>query len=246
MSNMGGITVDVRGFTRDMKTFAEQYGVEVGIVMRNQMRLWGEDLIRNTPHKNAKRKAVNAAIKSQLEGIFGRMRPGPLRWFRQKLMAGDFGGNLAIFDEIDMAAHHKANRNPRTGESRSISGAVKLGPWTFSRKPYVTTAQFNKYVRTVQERVGKARAAWLPMAKRWGGRSPAEWILRHKSTSRGSTTDLFKTDGSGYLEGRGVFRYNANKMESTSKFTARKRQTDLEKHLKKRIRAVVAAESARR
>ena len=65
-----GMTVDVAGFKKQVNTFAQRWGLDAGMVMRDQMRLWAEDLVRNTPHKSATKARVNAAITRQLKRIF--------------------------------------------------------------------------------------------------------------------------------------------------------------------------------
>jgi len=245
MAETSGITVDDMGFRRQVDDFARRYGLDAGIVMRDQMRLWAEDLVRNTPHKSATRKKVGDAIMRQLKSIFGRFRrASSLTWFRKKMIDGSWGGDVTIFDEVNMAAHHRQRRGV-AGKVRPLKKSIRVGSWTFGNKPQVSAREFNAYARKVKARIGQARAAWLPALIRWRGRMPASWITRHGSRF-GRTLDRMMKDGSGFLLMAGKFKYNVNSIRSMVKFTARKRKNDLDRHLQKRLDKLVAQENMRK
>jgi len=243
----GAITVDVRGFKSQVDKIARQWGVNSSDVMRDQMALWAEDLVRNTPHKNAKRKAINDAIRRNVEGVFEATETAAhLRWFQKKLAEGSWGPDVDIFDQVPMDQHYARYRNPRTGKVRRVKGGVKVGGFDMSRKLHVTKRDRNAFVRKKQKSTGKARARWLPAIRRWGGRSPASWIARHSNAGMGRATDAMNKDGDGYLEAAGFFKFNERKISGVVQFTGRKRETDVTKHLQKRMEKVVKRENARR
>lgn len=234
-----GIDVDVPRFKREVQRFAKKYGLTAKDVMLDQMRLWAADLANNTPHKSASYKKGREAVKRDCEKVFGRI--DTVR--NLNLLRKIAGSDTDIFGDVSMRSWHQAQRSSSGRVKTPHPGSVKIGKWTFTKKPHVTKREFNAYVRKRQKSVGRMRAGWLPGILRFGAKRPATWVTRH-GTSDGAARDMMKATGSGYLEMSNRVPY-ARRVASVVAFTARKRVTDLTKHLHKRL-AKLADEENRR
>ena len=223
-------------FKAHVRRLAEKYGLSAKDIMLDQMRLWITQLAKLTRPK--KLSEGRKTIEKQLLAIFAPMKSAKaLKLYRgiaeQK---GTFPQYLFGLDPSEFPSFHQSRRNSR-GRTRKSSTTYAVGPKTFSDKAHVKRADFNRYKREVQKRVGRMKAGWIPATKLFKAKMPS-WVLRHVKAS-GDATDRMKKDGNGFLEGRNKTNYVSRHLTpDLVKITADTRTKDLTDKLELRLRGL--------
>lgn len=197
MSRAGGsITYDPRKFLDALKTVSREAGVSMSNLIRYQMALWVNDLIKRTAgdpkNTSGHRRAGQEAIRRDLSKIFVAIdNPSVLqKW--QDAAKGDsiyryndqkkrFRVRAKLLKET-MERWHTQNRDRRSG--RTMKPANQADAWG-GRMP-VQTRRLEQFARKVSRDVGKTKAGWLVAANRFAAATqgivtnmaPA-WVARH-------------------------------------------------------------------
>jgi hypothetical protein len=216
--------LDTEKLRRKMENYSKVTGKSISSTMRRQARLLAVSLAFNTPpfgKDPSARKQGEAAIGKDLLRIFYVMHPANVQKFLDffgKAHTFQFGhkgaaaiGNVThqVLSTSEMAHWHKGHRLP-SGRTRNIAGKVGMDVKTITGIRFrdlpgldvgiVSQLQFDKYVKSVQTRVGMTKAAWAACAiavkadvKSSLAGIPA-WVKRHATKVPHSVTD--KTEGS--------------------------------------------------
>jgi len=251
----GGIEVDVKGFKAQVLDFAKKYGIGVRVVMRDQMRLWLVDLIKQTPPKN--RGQGVRAIERDLGKLFVPLKIGDaLKFFASEFGQESSSGGIprkqvkataakrfpdVIFNwdgnQARMDGYRNRFRNKRGGISKRSRNIYQVKDWTFENKMYVPASAFNKLKRKLSARVGTLKAGWLPGAIQFGAKSPA--FVNKVSRKSGFAIDAMKSDGSGFLSVSNQVPWNT-RLGKIVVITGRTRERDIKFQLEKRIDKLAA------
>jgi hypothetical protein len=160
---------------------AASWGLRAGDLMKTEMRLWMEDLLRDQefnvpPSRMAGVKKMTADVYNIVQGIppdakyferngqVGVKLPNGAVWFvpKELFKAGDYG----TFEARQFhRAHRQFGRNP----------SLPVG-----RRLHVRLAWLQKYVEESTGRVGRARAGWMPGADYFKAAKVPLWMKKAK------------------------------------------------------------------
>ena len=256
MSAKNGIEVDVMGWRKQVNRFANRWGLSARDLMRYEMGLWASDLVRKSwPRTYAQgRWRVENDILKIFEPINDsrEVKVSDQVFLRHKTKEGVvYGVDMDLFrpnaDTAMMAAHHDKYRRKdgRVTEARgggetffgSRGGDKQIGRWKFVDKMHVEPGALRRFIRYRQGHVGRLKAGWLAMVRRFGGKAP-KWVMRHSGD--GTAADRMQADGNGFLIGINAVPYAARKLKGLLEASARTRERHLSHHLHKNMEEVVA------
>lgn len=174
-------------FGDNLKKAAEALGVTFSWLLRDQMRLLCQDMLKITapskkvirassgsPDWPSDKKIGENAVSYDLNKIFLsidsrdrleniKMAGLPATIFRAK--SGAVYGieqGLVSLSGSEMPRHHEKYRSKSTGRVSSAGQRDrKIGRWKFINKMAVTKSSFNRYLHKKQKDVGKLKASWV-------------------------------------------------------------------------------------
>ncbi len=226
----------------------KQTGLGARALADDQMRLWGNSMIRFSPPE--KIGLGRTAVRTDLLNIFAVVDQRPVMEFlREDIVDQGVLPETVMFnlegDESEMRAWHEENRRtsgPRPGRVRYRAYVVKkLGNWKFVNKMYVPRREFRKYLKKRQSRVGHLKAGWIPgtahYARLTAGSVNAPAWVRRQTQQNGTFTDRMTKTAKGFIEIENKTEGGSNNksMARWHKFTLRVRQKDINKHMIKRV-----------
>ena len=225
------VKIDTVRYRNDLNQFVEKLNADAQILLKEEMRLLLRDISRLTPPKTLAqgRKAVAGDVSRAV----GSLDPEKIKWpeMKKAVIAKDvaainamtknlkngYFANRRLLTSIDqVAGAHISARNSR-GRVRSDQGNM-----TFANI-------WRKYAKSVQDRVGYARAGWAAAAQGVGLNLPS-WVARHAAYSKGT----YKAPSAGTLEIVGTNRSaKIPNYQSVVDAAARMRVNSLGKELKR-------------
>lgn len=254
-----GMSSAVAGFDRrQLDKFARDFGLTVKFISEDQMRLWGEDMIRRTPPlgSGAKiNKAVgDAAVAKDFAKIFQAIdQPAVFQTFAKAQSDGDVwrigknGRRYRIKPESRGATMprienwHKRHRSKKTGRTF----APRFSPndaWDGRMvvlRPYIL-----KYLKQRQKHVGTLAAGWLPAteyyARRVGKQAKAPGFVKKQARRMGFHVDAMSDTGRGYLQGSTTVPWARKaKLHAVISMTQNTRRRDMQQHILRRMKRMI-------
>jgi len=229
---------DTKQFTLDMRRLTKQYGVGMNEVMRDQMRLWTNDVIKMTPPKT--KAQGRGAVLRDLNMLFDAVRDPEVMYFFEDLDdRGVLPSNIVINAEgnIDeMAERHKRTRTRRGRVTKHMrqKQAWKSGKLVMEAKMYVPQRAFNQYSRRKTKNIGLTKAGWLGGGNPFKSKAPG-WVT--KQQKRGEAGGKIDKKGNGRLFVQNNVPW-ASQLEQLFAPARRTRERDMRKHLEKRIQKI--------
>lgn len=187
-------------FAATLRRFADAAGRDAGDVVRDQARLFAQDVLRLTPPFKSwgvkeslaeQRKVGLRRVEIDVRGAFSAadkhslataQEPDLREWFERALRAKDYFGleqltrrtrtTLISTSEILKAPTEAKHNEQRGSRGRVRRSAFKNPHWV------VKDAAIAKFVRKKQKLVGRAKGGWAVGAVSLGVSVPA-WIKRH-------------------------------------------------------------------
>lgn len=89
----------------------------------------------------------------------------------------------------ELEAFHKRYQNPKTGRTGHVSRST-IGRWRVQDQMWVKDSTANRYLRTLQARVGWTKAALGAAAMTAAGGKVPAWINRHAAAANAVTADF--------------------------------------------------------
>lgn len=191
--------VDTRAFEKALRDYARETGKDSDSLVIMQSRLFAQQMIKRTPPKSLAQG--RRAIANDLRKIFSVAEPATIEraieysgggdivktWLTSKRTGLPFliEWNKARLDpsNAEMAAHHNAHRGRNGRVSTAGNNDRETGRWIARDSMVVPKRSFNRYQREVQEGVGRLKAGWVAMSRKYGAKRPQKWVDRH-STKR--------------------------------------------------------------
>ena len=231
---------DVKAFSLDMHRLTKQYGVGVDDVMRDQMRLWNNDVIKMTPPKT--KAQGRQAVMRDMNILFEPVKDREVMYFFEDLEdRGVLPTTVVINHEgnmDEMEARHKRTRTRRgrVTKSGNLGNSVewKSGKLEMKNKMYVPLRSFNKYQNSKMKNIGMTKAGWLGSGNPFNSKAPG-FVMKH--IPKGEAGGRIDKKGNGTL-------YVQNNVPWTSQLeqlfapARRTRERDMKKHLEKRIQKI--------
>ena len=258
-----GITVNMRRFRGDVERFRRESRQTFRDVMRSQMGLWAEDLMKSYPPaskgpmrggKGSPRAVGNKAVEAGVSevampvimGSVSKARPfeGHMIYQNPETQAvwlienGNWDPGAS--ESTIRTRHRAAKRNRKGKPPRSHNGEYKS--FTVVDKLHVKRATYRKYLRNAKKSVGKLKSGWVRGMTTWGRKAPAGWISNHAART-GSITQRY---GSTNIDLRMTNKNTwASQYPGVVNFTLRTRSRDLEKQAIKRLNKDIRRENQR-
>ena len=229
---------DTKQFSMDMHRLTKQYGVGVDEVMRDQMRLWTNDVIKMTPPKTLAQG--RGAVIRDLNMIFSDVKDREVMNFFEDLDdRGVLPSNIVInaegnLDEMEERHNRTRTRRGRVTEHMKHKKGFKLGKLEMDAKMYVPRSAFNKYKKKKTSNVGITKAGWLGGGNPFNSKAPAFVMKQKKQGEAGGRIDK---KGNGKLWVQNNIPW-ASRLEHLFGPARRTRERDMKKHLEKRIQNI--------
>jgi hypothetical protein len=242
---MIGIRTEVKvGFGDNLRKAADAMGITVTWLLRDQMRLLFQDLIKITaPSKKViqakaggdwptDRKIGEQAIFGDLNKVFW-MTPN------EDLGRGARRKRLASMQQA--AQFHERNRSKSTGRTKRPFGGDAPNGEMFLRQDVLL-----KYAKAKYKEVGKLKASWVrPMlayqAKVGGRASVPSWVSRHAGKGRVSVSETIAAGQVAAITARNSTNMISRKIDGSAINAAmRTREKDLAGQVLKRKDRIVA------
>lgn len=222
------LTLDASRFNALIADYVSELGLEAKDVIRTQSRLFLQTAIRLTPPRTLAqgRKAAARDVRKAVAPI----------------SADDFKSEAIkrLINRQDKAALTAALPNIRKGwqlvdfspelhtGARGRDGKVKRS-W---HRATLDVKAWKKYVKEIQARVGRLKAAWVPALRAVGGTAPA-WVAKHSAPSGGYNNNLDASNPSftAISFGKGVANY-ARIYRDTLRARAHAMQRDLARKIR--------------
>lgn len=239
--------VDTSIARSDLRRYAKVTSRTVNEVLRDEMRLGVQALVKSTyPRTKSKtttagsisaKKMGESALRRDLYKIFTVVQSKDTL----EALDAEFGHRFSplSFDYTveEMGYYHermrtKSGRPPK----RYKAPVIKIGGKYHRQVPHVSAQQFEKYFNQRKKQVGRLKAGWKKAIIGTKGKAGA-WVMRH-SGSEGDYKDKLRALG-GYLEAINSVPYNArNRRQMVVIWKGRERaiSTKLKRALKHRIR----------
>lgn len=249
--------------TRALDAFAKKSGVPVNFVVRDQMRLWLQDLIRLGPPKkrgskgkSLSRPAGRSAVAYDLNLIFApavRVGQAQERFWQGApyVVPATTTDAKFLVPQADwqpsmgsgaMKRYHEGWQARKSGRVRrkEKNTVEDRGGLTVVKKKHVKRKEFMAYRKQVQARVGRLAASWLPalhdVARRTNTRGIyPKWLDKAQGAS-GSVTSTLTALGRGYVEATNDMNYAEYKLRGLLGPTRAKRAKDMREQMQKRMR----------
>lgn len=187
------MTIDDSRLNDQLARLAKALDIDGGVLLRQEARLFTKQCIGFTPPKTADqgKKAVSRDLSRAFEvvsdewlsEIGSEHGTGPIdQWVTFK----DGRKVNLVWSRIDpsgqgmRAWHHSVrNKHGRISKSHHTWGKNR---WTASY--VVARPDFDARRKHIQDRVGRAKAGWLPAYSAVGGKAPA-WVSKHAGNAPG-------------------------------------------------------------
>lgn len=179
------LEVDTSRINTLIERYSRSVGKPIAEVIRTQMRLFLQAAVRITPPKTARQgkdaiaRDLVRAVEPITEDAFESESIRKIIRERDKAAFAAVLSNIRPEWELvdfDQSLHTGA-RNRRNRVTRQ------------TRRSTLDVKQWKSYLKEVQSRVGRMKAAWLPALRAVGGTVPG-WISRHASPSGHYQNDL--------------------------------------------------------
>lgn len=191
------VTFDTAKYRNDINAFVGKLGADGQLLLKEEMRLLLRDIQRLTAPKTLAQG--RKAVSGDMGKVAGALDPDKIKWpemktavrdkdipailaLAQNAKQGYFSKRRFLTTPDQLAGAHLSARNNR-GRVRSDQNNM-----TFA-------SIWKKYTKSVQDRVGYARAGWAAAAQGVGLTLPS-WVTRHSAYAKGS----YKAPSSGTLE----------------------------------------------
>lgn len=236
-----------------LKRFAREMGVSLKEVYMDQLRLASNQLVKlYHPKKSTQGKG---RIKKELSNLFVVIGPKNLNMVKSWESSGEQpAGTMfktsrgAVFgveqpywnirgDMQQMKRHHKRHRSKATGRSSQAGSWTRnIGRWKFIDRQVVPQRAFNRYLKTVTQKVGALKGAWVPNNAPFVSKAPA-WVMKGRGKAGGivgKLSDQMNLWAKGVLSLTNPFPH-ADKHKELIAIAINTRRRDLERHAKKRL-----------
>jgi hypothetical protein len=221
--------LDTRNMSRALRDLSRETGKDTDTLVIEQSRLFAEQMIKRTPPKSLAQG--RRAIANDLKKIFTVAEPPTIA--RAIEWSGGSGDNVKTYltskrtglpfliewnkarlnpSNDEMAAHHNAHRTANGRVSTAGDNDRGIGRWIARDSMVVPKQAFNRYQRGVQEGVGRLKAGWVAMSRKFGAKRPAKWVDRH--SSKRSAADLTGNKNKATMK-LSNFAAGANRLGST-------------------------------
>lgn len=232
-----------------IRLFAKQTGIELKDVYVDQMRLMNNHLIRLYPPKTYAQG--RRAIKTDLENLF--IRPDDFGVVSQWAGIGE-GAPPVVFrtskgailgveqrninlsgDPAKLRAHHQKHRMKNGRVTKAGAFTRNIGRWKYIDRMVVADYAYQRYLKTVQKKVGMLKKGWIP--KKGTVRYPvkaANYIRNSSGGEQAEMLDRMNPNASGYLKLENNIDY-AYKHPGLVKIALGFRSRDLKKWAKLRV-----------
>lgn len=212
--------VEDREFRSSLRRYALAKKMEFAEAIKRQARLVAVNLAFQTQPfgDEAGRRAGEGAIRKDLTPDKGIFKPLNKLWMSEALRMQEYAPEnfqrrftnkngdvwLSEQDKIltNLAAMKEFHKSMRTsgGRKRTSQAGNKtrdIGRHGAANRGIVTNDNLNRYVQSVQKKVGIAKAGWASCAKQIGGtRGIPQWVTRHANKMQtGSVIDNTKAAG---------------------------------------------------
>ena len=239
------IQIDVKGFKKQALVFANKYNREFVAIMRDQHRLWTNDLIKKTPPKTLSegRKAVKRDLNKIFVSIDDR---NVLAFFKDDIQSSGKIPRSVIYNLNGSPTrmkwqHERYRTGPRKNVRFKSSTVMRFGDMDLVNEMYVPRAAFNKFLNEKYSHVGQLKAGWVPAAVHFGGKFPA---FAGKQTKKlGGFSDSLKNNGRGALVSINKVPWAPSRLLQLLRATAKTRERDLHKQAHKRLKVLADAEN---
>lgn len=258
----GSMTVDIKGYFRQIDDFAKKWNLDANAVLRWQTGLYAQDLQRRTPaakkrgglptkfakvsasrypdpvERDLRRVATPAtdiAAITKLRDRFGERLEKTNRMRAVKIFAPE-----ASASEIQRA--HKQARTKHGRVPRSTERVIEIGGGRFSNVMYVPESAFRGALRVAKKRVGIEKSGWNAGMRKYGRRVPG-WISR-LGDGRGTVRERKRKDSLAIRMENRVPWVSRHKRLFVG--AAQKRVNDLTKHAQKRLDKAAQRENLRK
>jgi len=237
--------LDTRGIRRALLDLSRATGKDTDTLVIEQSRLFAQQMIKRTPPKSLAQG--RRAIHNDLEKIFSVAEPGTIA--RAIEYSGGSGNNVKTWmvskrtglpfliewnkarlnpSNEEMAAHHNAHRTKNGRVSTAGDETRDIGRWVARNTMFVPQRAFNRYQKEVQEGVGRLKAGWVAMSRKYGAKRPTNWVDRH--SSKRSRADLVGNKNAATMK-LANFAAGANRLGSTVRSVLRIRVQAMRRQL---------------
>ena len=258
------LTFDLKPMKAQLARLAMDYGKSVGEMMRDQMRMWAQNLIELTYPK--KRKVGTDAVERDIRNVFTDKRTsqdyqsGDGGWgaFDFKLRSGQTvrlyktqnGGVFALaqstvkqpiknIDEISRIYEGlRRNKKGRPTLTTGYNTGKYGGLWDVLHQYLAKESSLKKFIALKKTHVGRLKAGWLAMLDYFaGGKGKADDWIRKASKGEGDAGGAITLAGNGEVWGVNKVPYN-ERLKDIMTLTTNIREKYIMEHLEK----VLAAE----
>ena len=243
------LTVDMTEFMRGIKKVAKGAGIGIKKVTESQMGLLATDLVKSTPPRGMTGMKGKKAIRRDMNLIFAHGNAELIDWLWLRFGRGK--GNRLVFNSegnlARMKGWHKhwrrsGGKGPVRFNKQIVERYQNNGvAIDMSNQMYVPNSAFKPMLKVLESHVGILKATWMSAVRRWRGKAPS-FVTRHRS--HGSAYGRIDTNGNGQLVAVSSPHYRPKNMLGLVKIAMGRRERDVKKHLRKRIKADIARAGA--
>lgn len=252
------------GNVESLRGLAKRLGLEMRDIGVHNAHLFARAMLNSSPPLGKGMKLNERAGQRAIIGDLGRIikKVSPAEFARSWPIDGstsakafrDNKGNVMGVETTSWVTNagqlhpiHQAARSKSTGRVSKAGTyqSVKNGRWRFINRAVADTNVYKEYLQRVFMRIGQLASGWLPSVRAFGAidkiiergsedRVTPEFVSRHAGS--GSFVNALAADGSGYASGTQNWRFgSASKLASQLAFVGRKRQTDMNGMMEKRL-----------
>jgi hypothetical protein len=206
MSATGQFFIPVGETERLFRAVAKTTSQTVPELLRDVMRLWAADLMRQTYPKTRKQLAtrIKAEVSAQFAPITNFRRPEFQERFkkRETFHTEDWRLYFDPFKTAEQAeAMHQKSRNKRTGRAPTKSAVT----WV------VRSSVYRRLLRARQKNIGKLKLGWAPVADAFHVKTP-DWLPKGQAAQGYYRDDINAETLDGHLEAGNAVEYADRKL----------------------------------
>jgi len=246
----GELILDKAALDGAIKKLGLRYDDVANIVIKDQHRLFTEDMIKGTPPRTMAigRTAVSNDInkifipldKQQVidyyaenfgnkpKGVGAKVRKG-IRNLESQGITFNWNGDMARMKGL----HQKLRTGPEKGV-RFKSRDVVIGNLKFGTGMYVPKGALNRYIKKAQKSVGKLKAGWIPSALKIGAKVPA-WVMKQAEKKGAYINGLNKNASQSFLTSINQIPYAQKKLKYIMPWATKKRETAMKQHMDRAV-----------
>ena len=253
------LILDKAAIDRAITKLGARYSISVNKVIKDQHRLYTEDMLKGTPPFTLAKGRESVAkdihkifipldkqdVLDYYAENFGKKPKGIGAKVRKSTR--DLESQNVIFNwNGDQARMKGMHQKLRTGPQKGVrfkSRNVVVGNLTFGTGMYVPSGALNRYIKSVQKSVGKLKAGWVPSALSLGSKIPG-WVMR-QAVKKGTLIDgLSQTSSQSFLTSINQTPWAQRKLTSVALWATSKRQKALSQHMDRALEIVAKRWSA--